>query len=93
MPVVSRILSTRGLSVNNRYAVVDKISDGVATLLVGKEETEMIIGLEKLSADLREGDWLEMDENGNFIASPDITRERRQIIRGKLDKLRKRNSS
>jgi len=76
--------------VNNQYAVIDKISEGVATLLVGQDETEMIIGLEKLSADVKEGDWLEMDENGNFIASPDTTRKRRRDIRSKLDKLRKR---
>ena len=75
---------------NNQYAVIDKISEGVATLLVGQDETEMIIGLEKLSADVKEGDWLEMDENGNFIASPDTTRKRRRDIRSKLDKLRKR---
>ena len=75
---------------NNQYAVIDKISEGVATLLVGQDETEMIIGLEKLSANVKEGDWLEMDENGNFIASPDTTRKRRRDIRSKLDKLRKR---
>ena len=78
---------------NNQYAVIDKISDGAATLLVGEEEKEVIIGLDQLPADVKEGDWLEMDENGNFIPAPDITRERRRDIRGKLDKLRNRKIS
>lgn len=69
-------------------AVIDRITDGIATLLVG--EDEIVVDLDTLPEGVREGDWLEVDTDGTFVAAPEMTRERKKVVRGKLDRLRNR---
>jgi hypothetical protein len=73
-----------------KYAVIDRIVNGIATLLVGEEEKDMIVGLNRLPEGAKEGDWLEMDSEGSFAAAPGVTWERKKRVRSKLDKLRKK---
>lgn len=68
------------------YAVIDRITDGVATLLVG--ENEIVVALDTLSEGAKEGDWSRANTAGNCKAAPERTRERKTDIRGKLDRLR-----
>ena len=73
------------------YAVIDRITDGVATLLVG--EDEIVVDLDALPEGAKESDWLKVDAPGNFTAAPELTRERKKVVRGKLDRLRARKAS
>jgi hypothetical protein len=67
------------------YAVIDRIAEGVATLLVG--EDEIVVDLDTLTEGAKEGDWSTADTAGNFMAAPERTRERKKVILGKLDRL------
>jgi len=69
-------------------AVIDRITGEVATLLVGDNEKEMLVDLEKLPEGIKEGDWLEIDEEENFRAAPNISEVRKKVVMSKLDKLR-----
>ena len=69
-----------------RYAVIDRITDGVATLLIG--EDEIVVDLDTLPEGVKEGDWLKVDTAGNFVAAPAMTKERKKMVRAKLDRLR-----
>jgi len=69
-------------------AVIDRISDGIAVLLVG--EDEIVVGLDTLPEGVKEGDWFKVDAAGNIAAAPEMTRERKKVLRGKLDRLRNR---
>ncbi len=75
----------------DKYAVIDRIVNGIATLLVGEEEQDMIVGLKSLPDGVKEGDWLEMVGEGRFVAAPDVTWERKKSVRSKLDKLRNKD--
>jgi hypothetical protein len=44
-----------------RTAVIDRIVDGQAVLLVGEEETELTVPAADLPADVGEGDWVVVD--------------------------------
>lgn len=68
------------------YAVIDRIAEGVATLLAG--EDEIVVDLDTLPEGVKESDWLMVDTAGNFTAAQDRTRERKKLVRGKLDRLR-----
>ena len=68
------------------YAVIDRITDGVATLLVGADE--IVVDLDTLPEGVKEGDGLRVDTAENFVAAPEMTREREKVVRGKLDRLR-----
>lgn len=68
------------------YAVIDRIAEGVATLLAG--EDEIVVDLDTLPEGEKESDWLKVDTAGNFTAAQDRTRERKKLVRGKLDRLR-----
>ncbi len=77
----------------SKYAVVDKIAGGYATLLVGKDEKEMIVNLDDLPDGVEEGAWLDMDGDGAFAEAPGLTMERKTTVRAKLDRLRKKKNS
>jgi hypothetical protein len=68
------------------YAVIDRIAEGVATLLIG--EDEIVVDLDTLPEGVKEGDWLKVDATGNIVDAPEITRERKKVVRGKLNRLR-----
>jgi hypothetical protein len=51
-----------GVPIPDDRAVVDRIVDGVtAVLLVGPNETELLLPSEQLPEDAREGTWLALD--------------------------------
>jgi hypothetical protein len=72
----------------NRHAVIDKISGGFATFLVGEDERVMVVDIESLENGGREGDWFLLHENGDLVADPAVTEKRRKEARGRLDMLR-----
>ena len=74
----------------DRFAVIDSISDGVGTLLVGEDERKIIVGLDLLPGGAKEGDWLEITDKGNFLAAPEVTEKRKKVMKSKLDMLRNR---
>ena len=72
----------------DNYAVIDKIEGRVATLLVGEAEDEIVLNLDRLPAGVKEGDWFELDGKGGFVEAPEVTKERKKVVRSKLDRLR-----
>lgn len=71
-----------------RHAVVDKISGGFATFLVGEDELEMVVNIASLKSGTREGDWFLLYENGDFVANPKLAEKRRKDVKDRLDMLR-----
>ena len=71
-----------------RHAVIDKISGGFATFLIGEEELEMVVDIASLKSGTREGDWFLMYEDGDFVANPELAEKRRKDIKSRLDMLR-----
>jgi len=75
----------------HEYAAIDRISNGIATLLVGA--VEIIVDLDTLPEGVIEGGWLKVDAAGNFVAAPEMTMERKKVLRWKLNRLRNRKAS
>jgi hypothetical protein len=48
-------------------AVVDRIVDGQAVLLVGDSETELVVRQDALPAGTGEGDWVHVDPGGDPV--------------------------
>lgn len=76
-----------------KNAVIDKISEGWATLLInggdGKEDQE-VVSASALPDNAKEGAWLILGDNGSLSLDPDTTLEKRGRIKAKLDLLRER---
>ena len=70
-------------------AVVDRISDGIAVLLFGKEEYQVTLPVEFLPEGTREGHWLDVE----FRINEKLTEERYSKNRELLDKIRRKNRS
>jgi hypothetical protein len=68
-------------------AVVDRISDGIAVLLFGKEEYQVTLPVVLLPEGTREGDWLDVE----FRINDKLTEERYRKNRELLDKIRRKN--
>lgn len=78
-------------------AVIDRIVDGVtAVLLVGPDETELLVGVDQLPDDAGEGDWVVIDPGGacaSVVAvDADLTRRRATDIDARLARIRARRS-
>lgn len=71
-----------------QHAVIDKISGGFATFLVGEVERVMVVDIKSLAKGGREGDWFLFYENGDFVPDPEVTQKRRKDARSRLDMLR-----
>ena len=76
------------------HAVVDRIVDGQAVLLVGADEDERQLPIEALPEDAGEGDWLYVTRSaaGELrIVGVDHsgTAARREELSGRLDRLRR----
>ena len=73
-------------------AVVDRIEDENAILLVGDEQDRLIVPISDLPAGAKEGSWLEVDFADDRILSATLdlaaTEAARQRIAEKLAKLR-----
>ncbi len=70
-------------------AVVDRISDGIAVLLFGEEESQITLPVEFLPEGTREGHWLDVE----FRINEKLTEERYRKNRELLDKIRRKNRS
>ena len=68
-------------------AVVDRISDGIAVLLFGEEESQINLPVEFLPEGTREGHWLDVE----FRINEKLTEERYSKNRELLDKIRRKN--
>lgn len=68
------------------YAIIDRITDGVATLLVGADR--IVVDRDTLPEGVKEGDGLRADTTENLVAAPERTGERKKGVRGKPDRLR-----
>ncbi|MGF1583817.1 MAG: DUF3006 domain-containing protein [Bacteroidales bacterium] len=68
-------------------AVVDRISEGMAVLLFGKEEYQVNLPVEFLPEGIKEGHWLDVD----FSINENLTEERYRSNRDLLDKIRRKN--
>ena len=78
-------------------AVIDRIVDGThAVLLIGEGQIERIEPVERLPADVAEGDWLQVHYCGDTLVAierdPDTTSEMRRRIAAKRERLRRRGS-
>ncbi|WNF38623.1 DUF3006 domain-containing protein [Bacillaceae bacterium IKA-2] len=77
-------------------AVVDRIVDEkLVVLLVGDQEIEKVIALEKLPAGVMEGTWIKVEFNGNDLIAIEVdeekTSETKERVRSKMDLLRERS--
>ena len=70
-------------------AVVDRISNGIAVLLFGEEESQINLPVEFLPEGTREGHWLDVE----FRINEKLTEERYSKNRELLDKIRRKNNS
>lgn len=75
-------------------AVIDRVDEGLAVLLVGDEERQVVVPLAKLPTGVGPGDWLGVTlERGQLVqAVPDAgeTARRRARIQAKMDRIFKR---
>ncbi len=75
-------------------AVVDSISGKKASILISEDEVEKIISVDLLPAGSSEGDWLQIELDGNEIVNITLDREttgnRKESIANKMEELRKR---
>ncbi len=81
--------------IKTEKAVIDRIVDGeIAVLIVGEEELQLEYPSKDLPSDAREGSWLTVSMDGEFIVSIEIdfkeTEEVAQRIRSKMSQLRAR---
>lgn len=65
-------------------AVLDRVEDGVAVLLVGPEEVEVTLPAGLLPAGAREGDWFRF-----LVPDADLTVARGDRIAARLDEIRR----
>jgi hypothetical protein len=68
-------------------AVVDRISEGIAVLLLGNEEYQVNLPVEFLPEGTREGQWLDVE----FKLNEQLTDERFRKNRELLEKIRRKN--
>lgn len=72
-------------------AAVDRIDEGIAVLLVGPEERELLAPIGQLPSGVRAGDWLRVTIVNGKLTHAELdrneTRRRRDRIRAKLEKL------
>lgn len=79
-------------TLQKKSAVIDRFVDqAIAVLLVGPEEIEEHVPIERLPADAEEGTWLIIDEHGTILLDPDQTERVESIITDKLAMLRQRS--
>ncbi|MBI3953966.1 MAG: DUF3006 domain-containing protein [Chloroflexi bacterium] len=72
-------------------ACIDRIDEGLAVLLVGDDERELVVPLSALPPGAQAGDWLQVELEGGRLVQATLdkqeTARRRRRIQGKLDRL------
>jgi hypothetical protein len=75
-------------------AAIDRVEEGMAVLLVGEEEREVLAPMEEMPEGSRPGMWLRVTVEGERVRDAEIdletTRARERRIREKLDRLLRR---
>jgi hypothetical protein len=66
-------------------AVLDRVEDGRAVLLVGAAETEVVLDAALLPAGARDGDWFRV----GLTPDPDLTAARRAELGARLERIRR----
>ncbi len=78
-------------------ACLDRIDEGLAVLMVGAEERELVVPLVALPSGVAAGDWLQVELDGERLVRATVDRaetaRRRRRIEGKLDRLLGRGGS
>jgi hypothetical protein len=69
------------------HAVIDRIAEGQAVLLLGKDETLIYIPVDLLPEGAREGTWLDV----NFSINEKLTSEQYRKNRELLEKIKRKN--
>lgn len=76
-------------------AAVDRIEEGLAVLLVGEQEQEVVVPLVGLPAGVQAGDWLQVELQEGIVLrarqDPQETERRRQRMKAKLRDLLRRS--
>jgi hypothetical protein len=76
-------------------AVVDRIVEGVAVLLVGDEETQFDVPVDELPSQVRQGSWLRVRLRGADVEvvdlDPEATERARESAEAQRDRLRRRS--
>ena len=74
-------------------AVVDRVVEGTAVLLVGPDETERHVAADRLPAGAGEGTWLAVDPDADPVVviavDAELTAERRQGLEDRLARIRR----
>jgi len=74
--------------------VIDRIEDGVAVVLSGKDEEEFLVPVRDLPSGAVPGDWLAIIvENGRLRAlsvDRELTARRRALVQEQRDRLKRR---
>ena len=72
-------------------AAIDRIDEGIAVLLLGPDERQLIVPLNQLPSGVQAGDWLRVTIVNGQLKQVELDREetklRRERIKAKLDKL------
>ncbi|WP_026690827.1 DUF3006 domain-containing protein [Alteribacter aurantiacus] len=81
-----------------KQAVLDRIEDGQwAVLLVGEEEREVILPVQKIPPKSKEGDWfivtLVEDTISSVVLDEEKTKTMKTSIQSKMDLLKKKKGS
>ena len=75
-------------------AVIDRIEDGWATLLVGEREQEVTVPVDELPPKAGEGVWLQLELDGSRVVQIQIDSEETARVHGrvkdKMERLRAR---
>lgn len=65
-------------------AVLDRVEDGIAVLLVGPDEVEVELPAALLPEDARDGDWFRL-----LVPDPTLTAARRAGLEARMDRIRR----
>jgi len=75
-------------------AVIDRIVDGKhAVLLVGEDETEMVLPVKDIPEEAREGTWVVLHEDGSIVIDEAETDRVKSRIQDKMALLRSKQNS
>lgn len=74
-------------------AVIDRIEDGIAVILLGEAERQVNVPRKQLPKGAREGHWLKVEMAGDQIMRIELDREAtetaRKLIEEKFERLRR----
>lgn len=77
------------MAAEGQRAVIDRIVDGVAVLLVGEDQTEQHVPAEQLPDGARAGDWLQLDTDGTTTVDDGHTAQRRRALARRRERIRR----